>query len=105
MTKLHGPLVLGLVNLLRSDDGLGVHATQRLRDDPRIDFSVTLLDGGTLGLGLMPHIAGYPRLLVIDALDEGKALVGLPGKASVHQLGFARLMMAMRLHARLHRLR
>jgi hydrogenase maturation protease len=48
------------------------------------------------------------RLLVIDAIDvgqtpgtllrfEGKSLRGLPGKASVHQLGFADLMVALQL--------
>lgn len=107
-----GMLVLGLGNLLLSDDGLGVHAIDRLRKDPRvdsrIDSEVTLLDGGTQGLSLMPHLSGFPRLLVIDAVDvgeapgtlvrfEGKALDGLPGKPSVHQLGFADLMVAMKL--------
>lgn len=101
-------LVLGLGNLLHADDGLGVHAIQRLQKDPRVDARVTLLDGGTLGLNLLPHLMGFPRLLVIDAVDvgevpgtlvrfEGKALDGLPGKASVHQLGFADLMVAMKL--------
>jgi hydrogenase maturation protease len=101
-------LVLGLGNLLHCDDGLGVHAIRRLREDPRVEPSVTLIDGGTLGLNLIAHIAGFPKLLVIDALDvgeppgtvvrfEGAALDGLPGKASVHQLGFADLMMALKL--------
>lgn len=104
----NGVLVLGLGNLLHSDDGLGVHAIRRLENDMRVDPSVTLLDGGTHGLSLMPHLCGIPRLLVIDAVDvgeppgtlvrfEGKALEGLPGKATVHQLGFADLMVAMRL--------
>jgi hydrogenase maturation protease len=113
MTPLHSrTLVLGLGNLLLSDDGLGIHAIDRLRKDPRIDSgahsNVTLLDGGTQGLSLMPHLSGFPRLLVIDAIDvgaapgtvvrfEGKALDGLPGKATVHQLGFADLMVAMKL--------
>jgi hydrogenase maturation protease len=104
----NGVLVLGLGNLLHSDDGLGVHALQRLQKDPRIDSSIMLLDGGTQGLNLISHISGFPRLLVIDAVDvgeapgtlvrfEGKALDGLPGKSTVHQLGFADLMIAMRL--------
>lgn len=104
----NGTLVLGLGNLLLSDDGLGVHAIRGLERDPRVDAGVTLLDGGTQGLSLMPHLSGFPRLLVIDAIDvgetpgtlvrfEGKALDGLPGKATVHQLGFADLMVAMRL--------
>jgi len=76
--------------------------------DRRVPGEVTLLDGGTLGMGLLPHLSGVDRLLVIDAVDagerpgtvmrfEGNALRGLPGKASVHQLGFADLMVAMQL--------
>jgi hydrogenase maturation protease len=101
-------MVLGLGNLLFSDDGLGVHAIDCLRQDQRVGSGVTLLDGGTQGLNLIPHIWGFPRLLVIDAVDvgeapgtvvrfEGGALDGLPGKPTVHQLGFADLMVAMKL--------
>ena len=66
------------------------------------------MDGGTQGLSLLPHISSFQRLLVIDALDvgeapgsllrvDGEALKNLPGKASVHQLGFADLMVALEL--------
>jgi hydrogenase maturation protease len=100
--------VLGLGNLVHSDDGLGVHAIHRLQEDSRVPAGVVLLDGGTQGLSLIPHISGFPRLLVIDAIDvgeapgtvmrfEGRALDGLPGKATVHQLGFADLMITMKL--------
>ena len=101
-------LVLGLGNLVHADDGVGVHAIQQLQCDARVPPSVVLLDGGTQGLGLLHHISGVRRLLVIDDIDvgepsgtllrfEGKALQGLPGKASVHQLGFADLMVALQL--------
>ena len=101
-------LVLGLGNLVHADDGFGVHAIGRLQQDTRCPHDVKLLDGGTQGLGLLHHLSGPRRLLVIDAIDvgepagtllrfEGKALKGLPGKASVHQLGFADLMVALQL--------
>ena len=101
-------VVLGLGNLVHSDDGVGVHAIHGLQRDERVPAGVILLDGGTQGLALLPHVSGVARLLVIDALDtgelpgtllrfEGKALRGLPGKASVHQLGFADLMVALEL--------
>jgi len=100
--------VLGLGNLVHSDDGVGVHAIHRLQTDARVPAGVVLLDGGTQGISLIPHISGFPRLLVIDAVDvgeapgtvvrfEGRALDGLPGKATVHQLGFADLMITMKL--------
>jgi hydrogenase maturation protease len=100
--------VLGLGNLVHGDDGVGVHAIQKLQRDPRVPPGIVLLDGGTHGLGLLPHISGFSRLLVIDAVDageppgtlvryDGSALHGLPGKASVHQLGFADMMVALKL--------
>jgi hydrogenase maturation protease len=101
-------LVLGLGNLVHADDGLGVHAIHLLQKDPRVPPEVTLLDGGTQGLSLIPHISGFKRVLVIDAIDvgeapgtllrlEGKSLDNLPGKATVHALGFADLMIALKL--------
>lgn len=100
--------VLGLGNLVHTDDGVGVHAIQLLERDPRVPPGTVLIDGGTHGLGLLPHVSGFSRLLVIDAVDagetpgtvvrfEGSALHGLPGKASVHQLGFADMMVALQL--------
>ncbi|HTA42055.1 MAG TPA: HyaD/HybD family hydrogenase maturation endopeptidase [Bryobacteraceae bacterium] len=101
-------LVLGLGNLVHSDDGAGVHAIHRLQKDERVPADVVLIDGGTQGLSLLPHISGFRRMLVIDAIDageapgtllrvEGRALENMPGKPSVHQLGFADLMVTMKL--------
>jgi hydrogenase maturation protease len=95
-------------NLVHTDDGVGVHAIRQLQLDPRVPPGVVLLDGGTQGLSLLPHISGLHRLLVIDAVDageapgtvmkfEGTSLHGLPGKSSVHQLGFSDMMIAMQL--------
>jgi hydrogenase maturation protease len=100
--------VLGLGNLVHSDDGNGLHAIGALQRDPRVPPDDLLLDGGTQGLDLLHNISGVRRLLVIEAIDvgetcgtllrfDGKALRGLPGKASVHQLGFADLMLALQL--------
>jgi hydrogenase maturation protease len=100
--------ILGLGNLVHTDDGVGVHAIQLLERDSRVPPGTALIDGGTHGLGLLPHVSGFSRLLVIDAIDageppgtvvrfEGGALHGLPGKSSVHQLGFADMMVALKL--------
>jgi hydrogenase maturation protease len=101
-------IVLGLGNLVHSDDGVGVHAIHALQLDLRVPLNVQLIDGGTQGLGLLSHISGVRHLLVIDAIDagqpsgtllrfDGTSLKGLPGKASVHQLGFGDLMIALQL--------
>jgi hydrogenase maturation protease len=101
-------LVLGLGNLVHADDGVGVHAIERLQKDTRVPEGVTMIDGGTHGLGLLPYVAGYERVLVIDAVDvgekpgtlirlEGRAVENMPGKASVHQLGFADMLVGLKL--------
>jgi hydrogenase maturation protease len=101
-------IVLGLGNLVHTDDGVGVHAIHALQSDSRVPSETILIDGGTQGMSLISHVASADRLLVIDAVDagqpagtllrfDGKALKGMPGKASVHQLGFADLMIALQL--------
>ncbi|HZS00824.1 MAG TPA: HyaD/HybD family hydrogenase maturation endopeptidase [Chloroflexota bacterium] len=101
-------VVLGLGNLLLSDEGVGVRALERLQTDPRLPAGLTLIDGGTLGLELLSCAAGATHLLVLDAVDvavapgtivrlTGEALAHLPGGASVHQLGVADLLAALRL--------
>lgn len=101
-------IVLGIGNLVHSDDGAGVRAVRELESDPRVPRHVRLIDGGTLGLALLPRICGVRRLLVIDAIDvgeppgtilrfDGRALKGLPGRASIHQIGFADMMSALEL--------
>jgi len=53
------------------DDGSGVRAVQRLAAGYSFPPGVTLLDGGTLGLDLLPFLEGLDRLLIIDAMETG----------------------------------
>jgi len=47
-----GTLVLGLGNILLHDEGLGVWVADALRRQFEFPTSVTILEGGTLGLDL-----------------------------------------------------
>lgn len=64
-------LVLGLGNLLLSDEGFGVQAIGRLRARWRFDDDVEVMDGGTLGLGLLPALEDADRILVLDVVEVG----------------------------------
>jgi hydrogenase maturation protease len=87
-----------------SDDGIGVRVIQLMTKRYRFPGGVTLLDGGTLGLDLLPQLEGVERLLVIDAVDIGSApgsLARLAGdgvpivletKVSPHQMGLKDLL-------------
>lgn len=63
--------VIGLGNPLMGDDGLGVLAAQRLRDEWRLPPTVDVVDGGTWGMRLLPTIEDAESLLLIDAIDIG----------------------------------
>jgi hydrogenase maturation protease len=75
-------IVLGLGNTLNRDEGLGVHAVKMLEaklnlmatpgqehPSPHLEF----LDGGVLGLNLLPLVEESRYLLVLDAVDARKA--------------------------------
>lgn len=63
-------LVLGVGNLLLSDDGLGVHAVRRLESRTDLPPEVLLVDGGTCGLELLQYFEGVERLIIIDAVKN-----------------------------------
>ena len=54
------------------DDGVGVAAVELLRRAVGSPEGVTLLDGGTWGMQLLPEIEGANRLLVLDAVHDGQ---------------------------------
>jgi hydrogenase maturation protease len=102
-------LVLGLGNILLCDDGLGVRVVERLQRLYQFPEEVRVLDGGTLGLALLPHVEDAERLLIVDALEQDAApgtLARLEGdevpailsvKLSPHQVGVSDLLAAARL--------
>ncbi len=61
--------VIGLGNPLMGDDGLGVIALERLRDEWHLPESVELVDGGTWGMKLLPTIEDAEELVLIDAIN------------------------------------
>jgi len=104
LKRIESILVLGLGNLVMSDDSAGVRIVQGLMERYRFPDGVTILDGGTLGLDLLPYLEDVDRLLVIDAVETGSSagtLVRLAGeeiplalatKVSPHQMGLKDLL-------------
>ena len=93
-------VVLGLGNLLYRDEGAGIHALQALTRALDPEIPVECVDGGVLGLSLLPIVEECDDLLVLDAVDAGQgpgALIELRGseiamyaggRLSEHQVGF-----------------
>ena len=102
-------LILGLGNVLCSDDGLGIAAVERLREAYDIPDGVLVLDGGTLGMSLLSWLADAQGVILVDAIrDDGPpgTLVHLTGddvapavreRLSVHQVGVTDLLDGLRL--------
>ena len=102
-------LVLGLGNLLCGDDGAGVEAVARLRDRYDAPEGVLALDGGTLGLSLLPYLQSARTVILVDAIGADAppgTLVRVRGeevgraaaqRLSPHQVGVADLLDGARL--------
>ena len=98
--------LIGLGNILLRDEGVGVHAVEALRKNFDFPEDVRLIDGGTLGLDLLPFIEGMEKILFIDAVDLRKepgtiAIIedeDLPSflapKLSLHHVGLSDLLFA-----------
>ena len=68
-------LVLGVGNILFSDEAIGVRTVEHLQQCASLPGNVELMDGGTLGIRLMDAIMGCDLLIVVDAVLGG----GEPG--------------------------
>lgn len=100
--------VLGLGNLMRTDDAVGMLTLCRLAEDGRLPREIQVIEGGTLGLDLLGNLHGISHLLALDAVDSGvtpgtltrfagQDLANLPVSKSVHLLGFSDLLDVLRL--------
>lgn len=63
-------VILGVGNILREDEGVGVHIIRKLEKS-----ETEIVDGGTLGIDLIPYVENVDKLIIIDALKDG----GKPG--------------------------
>lgn len=98
-----------------SDDGVGVRVVQSLLEHFRFPAGVSVVDGGTLGLDLLPMLEGVDRLLIVDAVETGRppgSLARLAGedipvalktKVSPHQMGLSDLLVVAELQGHLPR--
>jgi len=102
-------LVLGVGNLLLSDESIGVHVIRELEQEYIFPEGVEVVDGGTAGMELLDYIAGREHMIIIDAVltgDEPGTVVILKddevpalfnNKVSPHQLGLSDLLGALKL--------
>ena len=102
-------LVLGLGNILLSDEGVGVHIVEALGASHDLPDDVEILDGGTSGMELLDMVAERDCLIVADAvnadgpagrvirLEDNDIRMLFETRFSPHQLGLSDLLAALRL--------
>jgi hydrogenase maturation protease len=98
-------LILGIGNVLWADEGFGVRAVEAMQRQYEFPAGVTLMDGGTQGLYLVPYMQAAGVMVVFDAVDYGlppgmlrrvedEAVPAFLGtrKMSLHQTGFQEVL-------------
>lgn len=102
-------LVLGIGNVLLSDEGVGPYVVGRLEREYRLPDCVTAIDGGTSGMHLLDDVARADKLAIVDCarLDAAPGTVreivgeGVPAffqtRISPHQIGLSDLLAACAL--------
>ena len=111
---VRGALVLGIGNILLRDEGVGAIVAQRIEaaraaGDAVVPAGTRVVDGGTLGLDLLPMIGDADQVVMVDAVNLGHApgtvtilrdeavQAALSGHVSPHQIGVGDLVAAARL--------
>src|SRR5512135_2692994 len=103
-------VVLGVGNLLWADEGFGVRCVEALGEAWDVPEDVAVMDGGTLGLALVPDLLDATHILLFDAVehrgepgtlvmardDEVPALISA-NKMSLHQVGVNDILASLEL--------
>lgn len=103
-------VVLGVGNILLSDEGIGVHAVKALAERYELPPEVEVIDGGTSAMDCLDQLAGADLLLIADCvrgghepgtivrLGDGELNAFFRTKISPHQVGLSDVLAAMTLH-------
>lgn len=62
--------IIGIGNILRKDDGIGVHVINELEKEG-LPSTIQLVDGGTSTLDMLGYFLDYERIIVVDCLKAG----------------------------------
>lgn len=96
-----------------TDDSAGLRALEALEQRYELPETVDVLDGGTLGLDLLPRVEGYGNVLIADCVTIGRepgTLVQVEGEdvptvfarcLSPHQMGLQDLIAVLQLQGRM----
>ena len=94
-------VVLGVGNILLTDEGVGVRTIEKFQQDFEIPSEVFVIDGGTTGMEMLEDLSNADHIIIIDAVRSGNtpaSIIKLEGdqipvffktKLSPHQIGLS----------------
>ena len=100
-------VVLGIGNIILSDEGIGVRAVEAFEQRYRLPEDVLAIDGGTSSMELIDELSNLDFLLVFDTIVAGKppgTVIRLAGdevpaffrrKLSPHQISLSDLLASL----------
>ncbi len=101
--------VIGIGNLLMSDEGVGVHVVNQLEKKYTFNPEIEIIDGGTSGSELLQFFEDNDKVLIVDAVNFEKepGFIGiienddifkrLTTKLSMHHLGLTDVLSHVKL--------
>ncbi len=100
-------LIMGVGNYLMGDEGVGVHAAQKLMSSGLPGY-VDVLDGGTGGFHLLEYFEKYRQVILVDATLDGqkagtirlikpKFADDFPKSMSTHDIGLRDMVNSLQL--------
>jgi hydrogenase maturation protease len=102
-------VVLGIGNLLLSDEGVGVRTVEELARRYHLPPEVEVIDGGCSGMEMLDDLARADHVIIVDAVEAGMppaSVVTLrddevpaffTAKLSPHQVGLCDVLAALKL--------
>ncbi|WP_419678448.1 HyaD/HybD family hydrogenase maturation endopeptidase [Aliarcobacter lanthieri] len=74
-------IVIGVGNMLFKDEGIGIYASEYIKQNYNISGDLEIIDGGTLGFKLMAYFQDYDNVIILDTVsieDEVGSIFRLP---------------------------
>ncbi|MEA1918053.1 MAG: HyaD/HybD family hydrogenase maturation endopeptidase [Campylobacterota bacterium] len=103
-------IVIGVGNLLFCDDGIGIMAVEYLKQNYTFAPELEILDGGTLGFGLIDYFLNYDNVYIIDTIstdDKAGEIYRIPStelldsgsyKNTAHEVEVVQMLQACQLY-------
>jgi hydrogenase maturation protease len=102
-------VILGIGNIILTDEGLGVRTVERIQDDYVLPEGVVCIDGGTSGMELIEDLSDLDLLVILDVIKAGaleRQLIRIAGsdipvffrkKLSPHQIALPDVLASLEL--------